>query len=196
MKNIIAMMVGALLLTACPPPETGNITVNNNASPGQVRELESAVASALDCSPQGLTWSIREASNPGFTSPLDGSVTQNGVFTAPQCGSIYIGTVMHVVATCSSNGRMGTVNMAIAQEILDTVQVALAVANPGTPEACHLLPVALGAFCPGGTSACSEPNGCYCVKIGQQVQFYAQLNFTCGPVFTPPLPDPLPADCQ
>jgi hypothetical protein len=146
------------------------VQVTNNAmTPGESRSLASSFALALSCDASSLTWSIQESTLSGFQSPRDGAISSGGQFTAPQCGSQFIGTIMHVVAT--GCGKSGTANIAVASELLNTVNEAYAVKNPGTASAC-LAPDPLNVSVP----------------IGGIVQFYAKLTYSCSTVYSPALP--------
>jgi hypothetical protein len=148
---------------------------NNTMTPGESRSLADSFALALSCDPSGLTWSIQESTLPGFVSPRDGTIS-GGTFTAPQCGSSYIGTIMHVQAT--GCGKSASAAIAVASELLNTVNEAYAVKNPGTPQAC-LAPDPLNVSVP----------------IGGTVQLYAKLVYSCSTVYSPPLPASWPAAC-
>lgn len=175
----VALLATALALGACgaPAPDAPSVDVGsgNRVRPGETRDLVQSFATSLACDPSLLTWSIQESSNPGFISPRDGAISA-GAFTAPICGSIYVGTVMHVQAT--GCGRTGVASIAIAQEQLGDVVIAYALVGPGTPGACL------------ARDPTSAP-----VPIGGTVQFYARLSFTCQVVYVPALPATWPALC-
>jgi hypothetical protein len=152
------------------------VTVTNNTmTPGEIRSLVSSFATSLGCDPNSLTWSIQESTLPGFVSPRDGAISA-GTFTAPQCGSSYIGTIMHVQA--AGCGKSGSAAIAVASELLGTVNEAYAVKNPGTAQAC-LAPDPLNVSVP----------------IGGTVQLYAKLVYSCSTVYSPALPASWPAAC-
>jgi hypothetical protein len=156
-------------------PAQVQVTTNNTMTPGEIRSLVDSFAATLACDPGSLAWSIQESTLPGFVSPRDGAISA-GQFTAPQCGSTFIGTIMHVQAT--GCGKTGTAAIAVASELLSTVNEAYAVKNPGTAQAC-LAPDPLNVSAP----------------IGGTVQFYAKLVYTCSTVYSPTLPASWPAAC-
>jgi hypothetical protein len=148
---------------------------NNTVTPGESRSLAESFALALSCDASSLTWSIQESTLPGFVSPRDGAIS-GGQFTAPQCGSTYIGTIMHVQA--SGCGKTATTALAVASELLNTINDAYAVKNPGTAQAC----------------LAADPTN-VSVPIGGTVQLYAKLVYSCSTVYSPALPASWPAAC-
>lgn len=182
MKTILLPLFLVALLGCGGAGSDGKTSISvldgNVAEPGLTYDLRQAFASALNCDPATLVWSIQESSLPGWVPTLDGSITQAGLLTAPSCGSKYVGATLNVQATCPATGRVGIAKVATAQEVLSTIALDVAILNPGTAQACRAAtPAQVGA------------------PIGSTVQFYARLNFTCGPVYVPALPDPLPPIC-
>ena len=167
-----------LVLLACSGAPVGQtITVDAGAvTPAASYDLQSVMSRALACDAASLTWSIQEAGNAGFVSPRDGAISSAGVYTAPSCGSVYVGAIQHVLA--SGCGKTGSAQIATAQEVVNTVAIAAAVLNPGTSAACL-------ARDPLNVS----------IPIGGTVAFYARIDLTCSAVFSPSLPVPMPALC-
>lgn len=176
----LAALLALALLAACSPPEAPRPSVDvgegNTFAPAESRNLAASFSAALACDPASLTWSIEEAGTLGFASPLDGVITQTGQFTAPLCGSIYVGTVMHVVA--SGCGKTASASIAIAEEVLQLLTHAFAVVNPGTPGACL-----------------AQDARNLSVGIGETVQFYDRLTYTCQDFFVPTPPAAWPVEC-
>jgi hypothetical protein len=175
MKKIFAAVLAALALAACGPDNIDNHQVvdivQNVVSPGRTYNYQAAFAQALACDPATLVWSITEPGDHAAATCLDGCVSSAGAFTAPNCGSAYIGTTVHVTAYCPGNALTGTAAIAVSQELLQSLDVAAAVVFPGTPQACI-------AHTPTNIT----------IPIGAQIQYYARLTFTCQTVWpvTPP----------
>ena len=169
-----------LVLLACsgdPQSQRFDVTVDAGAvTPATDHQFQALMARALSCDAASLTWSIQEAGNAGFVSPRDGAISSAGVYTAPSCGSVYVGAIQHVLA--SGCGKTGSAQIATAQEVVNTVAIAAAVLNPGTSAACL-------ARDPLNVS----------IPIGGTVAFYARIDLTCSAVFSPSLPVPMPALC-
>lgn len=174
MKKIFAAVLAALALAACgPTPENGKYVdiVQNVVNPGTTHNYQAAFASALSCDASTLQWSIVETGDHAAATCLDGCVSQAGSFTAPKCGSVYVGATISVQAYCPANGLTGTAAIATAQQLLNSLNIAAAVVFPSTPNACL-------AHTPTSIT----------IPIGAQIQFYAQLNFTCESFWNPSVP--------
>lgn len=180
MKKILVALV-SVIMASC---SNGVGTIYVLAAPGNVMypgtslEAQTQFATALSCDVTKLQWSLYEAGNAGFTSPFDGAVTSAGVYSAPQCGSVYIGTTVHLVAICPTNGNNAVAELAISQDLLSVVDIAYAIVDPGLPTAC----------------VAKDPLHVVSTSL-QRVQLYTKLTFTCGSAYTPALPSPLPAVC-
>jgi hypothetical protein len=169
------------MLAGCPvdpPSETINVTSNVVAPDGKI-EMQAAFASALTCDPTGLLWSIQEqVANPtAWNTSVDGSIAQNGVLSAPKCGSPWVGSTIHVQAYCSSNNKLGTAAITTAQENISTVAISDAVVNQCGEPACRMAnPTAINVrLC-----LANEPQ--------TTIQFFSKLTFTCSTVYSPDLP--------
>lgn len=216
-KGLLALLVGVLIFTGCPAPETTEppVTVKpiggNVARPSTQYNFLSAFTDALPCNGVALQWSIREQGL-GWDVNVDGSITQTGIWTSPACGSVWLGNILHVDAKCVATGQTASATIATVPEQVSGVQIANAVRNPGASTACTYPStpdgknlVANGQLCPGATIACGKlangtddpqnPSMCYCVTAGETIQWYAKVVTTCGEVVTPPAPTLWPATC-
>ena len=97
------------------------------------------------------------------------------MYTAPHCGTAYIGSVVHVVA--SGCGKTGTATVALTENLLDLSVAYLVITVPGQP-AC---------LAADATNATVPPDA--------QAAFYSRLSFTCHDAYSPALPAPLPPPC-
>lgn len=208
MRNFCLAVLAAFAVSCTggsttPPVQVGPTLV---ARPGETFDVTDSFAKALSCSPAALVWSIQESANSGFVSPRDGAISQVGVFAAPLCGSTYMGAVEHIQA--SGCGKTGVATVTTAQELLKSISVAYAIGQDSTGQACW----ASRGLCTDSagaptTTACdpravvdSCASGTVCnlqvpFNEGGSGQFFAQLNFTCGPQFPAPLPTTLPPPC-
>jgi hypothetical protein len=183
MKRIIpAVLVALLFITGCPAPETNEPPVDvkpvggNVAVPGTQYNFLAAFTSALPCNGQALQWSIREQSI-GWL-PVDGAITQNGIWTSPACGSVWLGQILHIDAKCVATGQTASAAIATVPEQVTGVQIAYAVVTNI------------------GQAACLAPNAAAPnVQPGGQIQFYARVITSCGEVITPEPPATWPATC-
>jgi hypothetical protein len=178
MKKLAILAV--LVLAGCAPAEPAPVTVNvltgNVAKPATDYSLMAAFTAALPCAGQPLAWSIREQGI-GWTA-TDGGITQGGVWTSPACGSVWLGQVLHIDASCPS-GQTATATIATVPEQLSGVQIAYAVRTAPAPACLFPDPANLSGMPPGGT-----------------VQLYARVITSCGEVVTPEPPATWPAACQ
>lgn len=167
MRKLAVLLAVVALGVACDhrtttPPGGINDTI---VVVGDSADLFTAFSQALQCS--DLTWSVQEGTSAG-------TVSATGVFTAPACGSPYVGSIVHVVA--NGCGKTGVGAVSIAEDLND---VAIT----------HAILVT-------GASSCLLPSPTnITVAPGATVQFYARLRFTCHDVYNPALPSPLPAAC-
>jgi hypothetical protein len=181
-KILAALVVSLVFLTGCPGPvpSTEEVSVKpiggNVAAPNTQYNFLSAFTTALPCSGVPLVWSIREQTT-GWL-PIDGSITQNGIWTSPACGSTWLGQQLHVDATCVATGKTASALIVTVPEQVTGVQIAYAVVtNPG--QAACLSPTPTNpSVNPGGT-----------------IQFYARVLTTCGEIVTPTPPATWPALC-
>ena len=176
MRRVLPLV---LALAACgqnvTPPNV-NVTTN----PAKVVTLGAELAAAISCPTTTVTFTIQESTAAGFVSPRDGAITTTGDYTAPSCGSVYVGGTEHVVA--SGCGLTATATVSIQQEVVQNVGITSAIEFPGTASAC----------------LCSNPLACPPVPIGlaNAIQFYSSVVMSCGETVTSPtLPSPLPATC-
>lgn len=176
----LAMIVTVGMGCKIYPTNDDNIRIRelqgNVVYPGQEYLFGPVFAAALECDASQITYSIQESVDPGFQSPRDGVVTQQGVYTAPSCGSPFIGAVQHVIGR--GCGKTGIAAMAATQEVVDSIAIAYAVINPETPGAC-LAPDPLNIT----------------VAPGTVIQFYSKLVLTCSEVVSPPPPAGWPPVC-
>lgn len=178
MKRLMLLVLGLLALTACPPATTSDSNKvdvqpgSNSVVPGQSYDFNHAFAAALACDASTLVWSLQE---PG-TPPGDGKIAA-GVFTAPSCGSVYVGTQMHIQAFCPANGKTGVAVVSVAQEQLQNLTLPWVIRSPGT------------------ANACVDSTPPFEVDPGGELQFYAELVYTCQTITVPTPPNPLPPAC-
>lgn len=164
-----ALLLLAIAGSACTGPAAPPGPSVGVARPGGSYDLSPA-ALAIGCAAGQVAWSITEdAVTPGQA----GSITSSGLFTAPACGSPWVGASVHVVA--AGCGRSVTVEVAVA-EAVQGVTITDAVLYPGTPQACHAAPP-------------------ISVLPGTAVQFYARVDLTCRQVYAPPPPATWVPDC-
>jgi hypothetical protein len=172
-------ILAAVLFAACdgkpPPTEIGPPRV---AAPGATVSFLAAFSSALPCAGQALTFSVREQT-PAWVPAVDGGITADGVWTAPSCGSAWLGQTIHVDAKCEASGQSAFASIATVPEVVSGVQIAYAVRLLPLP-AC-LLP---------------DPDLVSAMPPGTQIQFYAKVTTSCGDVVTPTPPATWPAACQ
>jgi hypothetical protein len=169
-------------LTGClatTTPSSIGLDQSSTVQPGTQVEMLPAMASTLVCDPAGLTWSIQEqVSNPSaWNASVDGSVNQSGVLSAPKCGSAWVGATIHVQAVCASNGKTGVAAVTTAQEILHTLVPGAAIVSQCGEAACR-----------SNTPTDIQVRPCMASEAPTTVDFFARLDFTCGPVFSPALP--------
>jgi len=222
MKRLIpAVLASLLFIVGCPqpvdnsePPVTVKPIGGNVASPGTSYNFLSAFTDALPCNGVALQWSIREQGI-GWLA-IDGNITQNGVWTSPACGSVWLGNILHIDAKCPATAttpqRTASAVIATVPEQVSGVQIAYAVRNPASAGACRypLSPdgknlVANGQLCPGSAIACGKladgsndpqnPSMCYCILAGETIQWYAKVVTTCGEIITPTPPATWPSTC-
>ena len=181
MNKYLKALALSVLFTACngldPSGKTIQVT-SNVVAPGSETPILAAMTAALGCGAPDLAWSIQESTTPGWNSSLDGSVTQQGMFTAPKCGSTWVGGyVLHINAYCATTGLTGVAAMTTAQEVLSSLAIAEAAVSVCGATICRsLTPTAISLpLCTAGQPAST-------------VQFYSRLNFTCGPIYVPALP--------
>lgn len=149
------LMLALLLASACGARPNDPLT--RTAEPGTALSLAGVMSRALKCDPALLSWSIQEGDE-------GGSVTQDGTYTAPACGSPFIdGTVTVVVTGCGAAAYMP---IAITERVL-MVKIPFAVE------------VVNGAEC---LAAAAD------VNPGGNAQFYAAVFYTCHAAYDPPLP--------
>jgi hypothetical protein len=176
----LAVIVGlALLLSACAPPASAPdpvvppVVTGNVTGPGGSADLSSAFATALACDASQLTWSISE--NTAAAPTAAGSVTSAGVFTAPACGSPFIGSSVHVVAT--GCGKTATAAISISDTFVSLAITAAEVTNPSAAACMAADPLNVT------------------VRPGATVQFFVTFTFACHTAVSPALPSPLPGVC-
>lgn len=102
----------------------------------------------------GSEWSVAE--------PGAGTVTQEGVYTAPACGAALPVTV-HVIARKDTVVQTYTLTV---KEVVKNVEIVCA----------HKV----------GATVCGPPN--IEVQPGEQVQFYARVDYSCHSEFSPRRP--------
>jgi hypothetical protein len=171
MKKLAILAV--LLFAACEGAPAIEIKPLPVAKPGQEVSFLTAFTAALPCNGQPLTFSIREQT--AAWTALDGGITQGGVWTAPSCGSSWMGQTLHVDAKCPATGQTAFAAIATVPEIVTGVQMAYAV---------RLLPLPVCLL--------ADPTAITGVV---QVQFYAKVVTSCGEVVTPTPPASWPAAC-
>jgi hypothetical protein len=134
---------------------------------------------AAHCKTSTPVWSIVEATSPNFSSPRDGAISQTGVFSAPICGSLYIGTTMHVQVECSNLNA--TAPIIVQEEVISTLAMyaAIVTSPAGT------------CLAPGSLTGVPAP----VVPINGLVAWYAQVKLSCGDFVTPTPPASWPAVC-
>lgn len=195
----LLVLVGVLGLAGCPQPvDVSDVGVKpiggNVAIPGTSYNFLTAFTAALPCAGSALVWSIREQSF-GWL-PIDGNITQAGVWTSPGCGSAFLGQLIHVDAKCTATGQTASATIATVPETVSGVQIAYTVLMPtnclmpSTPDGKNF--VAQGSTCPNAPQACTNAGGCYCILPSGTLSFYAKVTTTCGEVITPALPTPWP----
>jgi len=179
MRTILMLMV--VVAAACQPEgqSANHILVSKNTvAPGSETSILASMTAALGCGAPDLAWSIQESTTPGWDPAVDGSVTQQGVFRAPKCGSTWVGGyILHVQAYCATTALTGVAAMTTAQEVLSSLAIAEAAVSACGAATCRsLTPTAISLpLCTAGQPAST-------------IQFYSRLNFTCGPIYVPPLP--------
>ena len=183
MKRLVpAVLASLLFIVGCPqpaevdPPVTVKPIGGNLATPSTQYNFLTAFTSALPCNGQALQWSIREQSI-GWL-PVDGNITQAGVWTSPGCGSTWLGNILHVDAKCLATGQTATAVIATVPEQVSGVQIAYAVVTNIGQASC----------------LAANPNAPI-VQPGGQIQFYARVLTTCGEVVTPTPPASWPPAC-
>jgi len=173
-------LVVCLVLSACQSSSGGMVFMPGNvASPGQQYALGSSFSDALQCPASALTWTIVENAPPNPPN-AGGSLDAAGNFTAPACGSPFVGSTVHITATGCN--RSATVAVAVVED-LQSVTLAAAIVTttpPGT-----IPPVTCLAVDPANPA----------VEAGRTIQFYARLSFSCHDAVTPTLPDTMPPPC-
>lgn len=175
----VSGLVLVSLLAACEqskPSAELSVVVGNVVAPATQHSLLAAFTAALPCGSTALTWRIREQSI-GWTA-LDGSITQDGLWVSPSCGSAWLGQVLHVEAACPATGQVAVATIATVPEQVAGVELAYAViANPGA-------------------ATCLAPNAASpTVQAGGAVQYYARVRTTCGEIVTPTPPSAWPPVC-
>lgn len=156
MRKVLLAVV--LALAACGGPEAPSLRTNIVA-PGQGGSLLALASSALSCAPTAISWSI--------TEPDGGTITADGVYKAPPCGSSVIGGTVHIVA--SGCAKSVTIGISV-QEAVQSVTIPYAVEHLADGSTCLSDP-ALAFAPPGGT-----------------IDFYAAVAMSCRTVYDPPLP--------
>lgn len=165
----LALLVAFALFACTPAPQPPPVTVPQ-ANPGQSVGLQAVVAQALSCAASSLTWSVQEGLEAG-------NVTQDGVYTAPPCGSPYVdGPDIHVVA--AGCNQTATVAVQVRQKVL-AVTITDCISYAMTPDACHVA---------GASPACATTAGGY-------VWYYARVDLSCSSSYSPPLPTTWPPAC-
>lgn len=165
MKKILSL---SLILTACavsqPPVQTSVVYPNESVS-------VSALAAAINCPAPSITWSVSENIGPSVDA---GTVDANGNYSAPGCGSPFLGTTVHVVA--SGCGKSASAAVALSQRV-NAVDIAYAVVTSG------------------GTSCLAADPHNVTVTPGDTIQFYSSITRTCGVDYSPSLPGTWPPAC-
>lgn len=184
MKRFVPVVLASLLfVVGCPQPEQVDppVTVKpiggNVAIPGTQYNFLTAFTAALPCNGQPLVWSVRELQVGAL--PIDGGITQQGIWTSPGCGSTWLGQILHVDAQCVATGQTATAAIATVPEQVTGVQIAYAVVTNIGQASCL-------------SSNPANPT----VQPGGQIQFYARVLTSCGEVVTPTPPTTWPPTCQ
>lgn len=168
MKKLALLLI--LAMVACTQPAEPPPAAPAPTAPGQSLGLQSIVSQALSCASTSITWSVQEGLEAG-------TVTQDGVYTAPPCGSPYVdGPDVHVVA--AGCNQTAAVPIQIRQKVL-AVTITDCVSYAMTPDACHVA---------GPSPACTTSAGGY-------VWYYARVDLSCSSAYSPPLPTSWPPAC-
>lgn len=185
----VAMACGPATTHTAPPAgcyKTGDGSLECTPA-GKVNLADQLLAALGPCA-STITWSIQESSDAGFTSPLDGAITQQGLYTAPSCGSSYIGSVQHVQAAGCAKSAVAAVKT--PNDLIQTLGIYGLELNPGTTNACMAVHVGPSQWCPGAdisdpTQMCPADTsaGCACIQAGQVGQWMARQVWTCETVY-------------
>ena len=215
MKRLLPIVAGIIFLTGCPSKPDVAVTPPLEIQQavvvvGHEYNLQTAFASALNCDPATLTWSIAELNGPGTVNDINGWITAAGVYHAPLCGSSYLGAIQHVTAVCPATSQSGTAVVNIGQEQLSRIAIVAAIPDPSGTGACY----DHSGFCtPNGSttagttpcdaavypSTCSPGNWCQLstqIPSNGSVNWYSLLVFSCTTAMSPPLPATLPPLCS
>lgn len=168
------LLLALVSVLACTEKVSLAAMEGNVAYTGQRYDLRQSFATALNCPATQITWAVQEGDQAG-------TITTDGIFTPAKCGSPFVGSTVHVIASGCSQTASAAITVA---EKFAGIDLAYAVVDPGLPSAClaadpHLITVYAGAD--GG--------------VGQKVQFYSAVTFTCRVSYSPPLPASWPPPC-
>jgi len=198
----LMLAVAMVFATACgkaqPLPGSGPFEPLPGSSetivPGASTSMSSAlVALATACGAgQPITWTYSPvaALAPNYLASRDGAVSPSGVFTAPLCGSVLLGTKVNAVGSClnakTNQNYSTTVVFSIQQEQLGgSATGAAIVTDCGTTVECAA----------ANPLAISVPV-CFANQTPFSVKLYTRLDFTCGPVWSPTTPPTGLAACS
>lgn len=192
-KLLLLALVGLTVLTGCPSgPDDSPPATPGKMNAGEVVELGSTQAFltlAQACNGAAISYTYSGTTTPNYLASRDGAVTSNGVFTAPTCGSALIGSAVTVTGSCTSAGVPHTAiaNITVGSEIVTSIVFVAADVNLCGAAVCraHTPTNITTPVCPVGSPT--------------TIQYYVQINASCGPVFAPSDPalvSPIPPQCS
>ena len=183
-----AMLLGLALVTSgCAGAEASEPPIEADGAVvpiGKDRDLSSAFALILSCNKADIVFSIEEqTANPGLWQSQDGSISPQGVFTTPRCGSRFLslGTALHVRADCTANGLSARMTVATPQEVLSALAIGFASMSECGENACKL----------DYPSGVQSPRLCATNEPSTVITNYLEVTMTCGKSWYPSDPPAL-----